>query len=106
MCIYFQVVVEGSQVLYLLFLWQVYPLFENFRETGAAPDPMITASEGGLRGYASGTLAEVFFCVARRYMHLHRSIYLASRGDLQGTQAPRWTLSSLFNNSAFDVTFM
>lgn len=43
-----QVVVEGSQVLYLLFLWQVYPLFENFRETGAAPATAITASGGGL----------------------------------------------------------
>lgn len=66
MCNYFQVVVEGSQVLYLLFLWQVYPLFENFRETGAAPDPMITASEGGLRGYDLGTLAEVFFLCCQK----------------------------------------
>eukprot|EP00903_Cladosiphon_okamuranus_P006626 g6471.t2 len=42
-----EVVVEGSQVLYLLFQWQVYPLFQYFRESGAAPDPMITAVEGG-----------------------------------------------------------
>eukprot|EP00752_Nemacystus_decipiens_P009436 g8435.t1 len=48
-----EVVVEGSQVLYLVFLWQVYPLFENFMETGAAADAITTTSEGGAGGGGS-----------------------------------------------------
>ncbi|MEP5117294.1 MAG: hypothetical protein ABJQ90_16335, partial [Parasphingorhabdus sp.] len=33
----FQVVEEGSRVLYALFLWQMRPLFERLRQAGSAP---------------------------------------------------------------------